>query len=126
MEPAMGPTRREQLLERIWSMIHENTNYTAGVRDFLTLSLLSHLDLERILVGDTSLSDRESWSGLMQGLKLPRRGVVAALIADLRREASPVDVVEATPTGEAAIRKATCSLSLLHRRIEGHSLILAI
>ncbi|KAJ1390650.1 hypothetical protein B484DRAFT_408937 [Ochromonadaceae sp. CCMP2298] len=76
-------------------MIQDNTNYTLG-----------------------------SWGGLMQGLKLPRRTAVAALIVRLLQEASPADVEEATPTEEAAIRKASCSLSPLPRRIEGHSVSL--
>ncbi|KAJ1379461.1 hypothetical protein B484DRAFT_412364 [Ochromonadaceae sp. CCMP2298] len=82
-------------------MIQDNHNYTTGVRNFLVPTLRSALDLERFMVGDPSDSERDSWRGLMEGLKMPRRGVVATLIRDLRVEASSADVVEATPTGEA-------------------------
>ncbi|KAJ1383674.1 hypothetical protein B484DRAFT_411067 [Ochromonadaceae sp. CCMP2298] len=124
MEPTMGPTRREQLRESIWNMIQDNHNYTTGVRNFLVPTLRSALDLERFMAGDPSDSERDSWRTLMEGLKMPRRQVVATLIRDLRAEASSADVVEATPTGVAGA-PAWSDITGRHPHSSAHSLYLA-
>jgi hypothetical protein len=101
----MGASRFEQLLEDIWTMINENSNYSTGYSNFL-LYPLPREQLRGILLGGASNAERGYWETLLRALKLPRRTAVISLIRRLLAEAPPAHappahVEEAAPT-EAA------------------------